>query len=633
MALYLPDPSAVTAWLANANTGKSLEIVAVALSATVAKGAALPITRRLSAPVAPEITETVSACSAAWTASGNTAVTKAKVRQKRKKSRCRKCLIKASRRGSTPSIFYCTRSIPRGICKNPSKLNENIWSGGDVVFKDAGLVRAYLREIGDLMHADRPALSRSQKLVRRVAAFVLAAFVAGVSGMSARASDTITLQVGQSKTISTPGLSRVAIGDSTIAGVVPIGTSQVLVNGKGNGRTTLLVWEDGEEVVYTVDVHDAALDDIASMVKAAVSDPGVKFATFPHALIVKGSVQSRSAYHEISSILSRFESLAKADHYTIVNAVTIATSTDAISRELSGNGAHNVSVEVDGNGNLVVSGEVDTRLEAEQVLARAQALAGAEFSGTGKLVDRLSVKENTQIDIKVYVLEVDNSALGNFGVSLQSATVSPNQPGGFLYSQPFFPITEGGSTGTGGHAFNAGPWVRTTLLAPTLNLLMQSGHARILSSPDLVATSGSAASFLVGGEIPYLYSTGLGQVSVVFKQYGVNLKVTPTLLPNGAVSAAINPDISELDFQNAVSFGGYSVPALDESTISTNVIANDGQSIVMGGLLRRLSQQTIQKIPVLSSLPILGKLFQSKSYQTGESNVVFIMTPRVITTP
>jgi pilus assembly protein CpaC len=447
------------------------------------------------------------------------------------------------------------------------------------------------------------------------------------------ATPQITIKIGQSRTLSTPGLSRVAIGNSSVAGVVPIGTSQVLVNGKGPGQTTLLVWESGRELVYNVNVEDASLDDITAMVKAAVSEPGLRFVTFPNALIVRGTVPSRAAFHRIVGLLARFDELAHAEHFTIVNAVTISTSFDSIARELGSTGAQNVSIEVDKDGNLIVSGMVETRQQAEQVLARAQALAGSEFAGSGKLIDRLTVEKNTQIDIKVYVLEIDNTGLGNLGVSLQSAVPSQGAPGGFQYGQPLFPITEGGVSALGGKAANIGPWIRTTLLAPTLNLLMQTGHVRILSSPDLVATSGSTATFLVGGEIPYIYSTGLNQVSIVFKPYGVNLKVTPTLLPNGSVNTQVDPDISELDYQNAVTFAGYTVPALTETSLSTDVIASDGQSIVMGGLLKRLDEETISKIPLLSSLPILGKLFQSKNYQHGDTNVVFVMTPKVITTP
>jgi pilus assembly protein CpaC len=142
---------------------------------------------------------------------------------------------------------------------------------------------------------------------------------------------------------------------------------------------------------------------------------------------------------------------------------------------------------------------------------------------------------------------------------------------------------------------------------------------------------GTAATFVVGGQIPYVYSTGLGAESVQFKDYGVQLKVTPVILPNGSIQATINPDISDLDYANAVTFNGFSIPAIKESTLSTQVIAKPGESIVMGGLLRRQEARTIQKIPLLSQIPILGKLFQSTTYQRGDSDVIFVMTPTIIT--
>ncbi len=446
----------------------------------------------------------------------------------------------------------------------------------------------------------------------------------------ARADQTITLRTGQSTVLSTPGLSRVAVGNSAIAGVVPVGTSEVVINAKDNGQTTVVVWEGRVQESYTVVVTDGGLDDIASMVKAAVQDPDVRFVNFAHALIVRGKVDTRAQYVQLQTVLTRFEPMAKANHFTIVNAVTLRHSYAQSGRALSVEGARDISVEPDGQGNLIVTGEVDSLEHAEQVLARAQSLAGADFGATGKLIDRLIVNGITQIDIKVYVLEVDQNAASQLGLRLQSSQVNGSVSGGFVYGPPSFPVTENCGSCANGKALSVGPWIRTTLLAPTLDLLMQTGHARILSSPDLVAQSGTEASFLVGGQIPYLFSSGLGQVSVVFKPYGVNLKVTPKLLPNGDVQALVNPDISDLDYQNSVSFGGYTVPALKESTISTSVIAQNGQSIILGGLLKHLDQRVIQKIPVLSSIPVLGKLFQSTQYQMGDTQVVFVMTPSVI---
>jgi pilus assembly protein CpaC len=233
----------------------------------------------------------------------------------------------------------------------------------------------------------------------------------------------------------------------------------------------------------------------------------------------------------------------------------------------------------------------------------------------------------SQIDIKVYVLEVDTTAAKNLGIQLQSATFQPN--GTYTLGPPSFPAVEF-PVGLG-KALTSGAFFRTITLAPTLNLLLQEGHARILSAPDLVTTPGNKATFLVGGSYPIPYSTGLGQVSIQYKDYGVQLNVTPTLLGNGAVEAQISPNVSDLDFSNAVTENGFVIPALKTSTLSTDVITQPGESIIMGGMLRRVEQRTITKIPLLGDIPILGELFRSTNYQHQQSDVVFVMTPTIIT--
>jgi pilus assembly protein CpaC len=165
---------------------------------------------------------------------------------------------------------------------------------------------------------------------------------------------------------------------------------------------------------------------------------------------------------------------------------------------------------------------------------------------------------------------------------------------------------------------------------PTLDLVLQSGHGRILSSPDLVTLPGQDAKFLVGGQIPYTYSAGFGSVSVQFQQYGVQLDVTPTILGDGKIETKIAPTISDLDYTNSVSLNGTTVPGLTISQLSTDVITSEGEAVVMGGMLRHLEQKTIYKVPGLSAIPILGQLFQSVHYTNNETNVVFVMLPTVI---
>ena len=257
-----------------------------------------------------------------------------------------------------------------------------------------------------------------------------------------------------------------------------------------------------------------------------------------------------------------------------------------------------------------------------------RSLAGRNLTAEGKIVDRMSTDTTTQIAIKVSVLEIDRTGLKNLGISLQGATPDPNNPGSFTLGNPSFVAIEG--AGASIPALNVAPFFRLTRLAPTLNLIVQSGHARILSSPDLVTSPGQEASFLVGGEIPYAISSGLGQVSIVFKEYGVKLLMTPTLLGNGTVETKISPEVSDLDFANGITLQGFVVPALKTSKLTTDIVTRDGESVVMGGLLRRVEQRNIDKIPILGDLPILGKLFRSTQYQNTDTDVVFIMTPDVI---
>ena len=120
-------------------------------------------------------------------------------------------------------------------------------------------------------------------------------------------------------------------------------------------------------------------------------------------------------------------------------------------------------------------------------------------------------------------------------------------------------------------------------------------------------------------------------VSIQYENFGVQLNVTPILLGNGSVQAQIAPDISDLDFADGVNQNGFVIPALKESKLSTNVITQPGESIIMGGLVRRVETRTILKIPLLGDLPILGKLFRSTNYQNNQSDVVFVMTPTIIT--
>jgi pilus assembly protein CpaC len=439
----------------------------------------------------------------------------------------------------------------------------------------------------------------------------------------------ISLQSGHSVILKVSGLQRLAIGDGRIAGVVPVGNSQIVINGKAPGHTTVFVWASGGRTTYDVTVTEQEVDDLAQMLRTSVNDPNVEIVSFGKSVVVRGTVRDGAEYAQLSDILSRFDKVASSGGYTVVNAVVVAHPLGDLQRDIANiPGATDIRVDPDGKGNVVVSGHVRDAVTEQAILQRARGIAGQYLASDGKLIDRISTDYVSQVDIKVYVLEVDSTAAKSLGIQLQSA-IFTNGGTQYVIGPPSYPVVE--SPVPPGRALNIGAFFRTVTLAPTLNLMLQEGHARILSAPDLVTTPGNQATFLVGGSYPIPYSTGLGQVSIQYKDYGVQLNVTPTLLGNGAVEAKITPNISDLDFSNAVTENGFVIPALRTSTLSTDVITQAGESIIMGGLLRRVENRTINKIPILGDIPILGQLFRSTSYQNQQSDVVFVMTPEIIT--
>jgi pilus assembly protein CpaC len=476
------------------------------------------------------------------------------------------------------------------------------------------------------------------KLIRRfIAALTFVGFTCAVPGYAQEAAPTraaasvIYVPTGESTTIPMSGITRLAVGDSHIAGVVPVGGNQLLVNGKGEGHTTLFVWQGHTETVYEVVVTEQRLNDYARVIRNAIDEPHVDVFVAKNSIVVSGTVDDVTRFQRVSDVVGRFTTLGRNEKFDVVNAVTVSAQLGPLQEQIGAvAGLAGVHVDLDGKGNVVVSGTVHDRKTAELALAKAGGVAGAFLSSDGKVIDRLAVETTTQIGVKVYVLEVDDTGLSQLGLRLQGANPDPSNPGFFILGNPSFVGLEGAGSSAAGAALNISPFARLTRLAPTLDLIMQSGHAKILSEPNLVTSPGQQATFLVGGEIPYVVSTGLGQVSVSFKEYGVKLNVTPKILGNGNIDSLIAPEISDLDPTNGVAINGFTVPAFKTSKLSTDVITQSGESIVMGGLVRHIDQQTINKIPFLGDLPILGKLFRSKNFQSSKSDVVFILTPEAI---
>jgi pilus assembly protein CpaC len=168
-------------------------------------------------------------------------------------------------------------------------------------------------------------------------------------------------------------------------------------------------------------------------------------------------------------------------------------------------------------------------------------------------------------------------------------------------------------------------------LDAVIDALDQNGLVTILAEPNLTAMSGETASFLAGGEFPIIIPGGtLGQTTVEFKQYGVSLAFTPVVLANGQITMRVRPEVSELSNAGAVEISGTNIPGITTRRTETSIELSSGQSFAISGLLQNNNTDSINKVPGLGDLPVLGPLFRSTQFQHNESELVVIVTPYLV---
>jgi pilus assembly protein CpaC len=270
-------------------------------------------------------------------------------------------------------------------------------------------------------------------------------------------------------------------------------------------------------------------------------------------------------------------------------------------------------------------------------------------SGAGKVVNLLNVQvpsADPQILLKVRFASVDRNKAKDLGINLFSlgfgnviGAISTGQ-----YSPPS--ISNGGSSGGSGSITTPGG--QATLsnegnifaflpglgLGATIKALETKGVVEVLAQPNVLAANGKQASFLAGGEYPYPVvqgtSSGATAVTIMFKEYGVRLNFIPTITARGSIRLQVAPEVSALDFSNAVQVSGFNVPAITTRKVNTEVELSDGQSFVIGGLLDNRETETFEKIPFIGDIPYIGKFFQSKSVNRTNTELIVIVTPEIV---
>jgi pilus assembly protein CpaC len=402
---------------------------------------------------------------------------------------------------------------------------------------------------------------------------VALAFAPGCQAQQNDASpDELFVVAGKSILVNTAvPVARIAVGSMEIAEVTVISPQQLMLNGKAAGTTSLILWQAG------------------------------------------GGQQ----FFDVTVRPSTFAADARLD-----------SARRQLKKELPGQ-AIDVTSE---NETLFLRGKVSDALSAE----RAAAIAGA----LGKVVNLLYVDAppaETQILLRVRFASVDRSRSSALGLNLISTGAANTV--GTLGTQQFsppvvVPNASGTATVTLADALNLFLLRSDLNLGATIKALETRGLLQILAEPNVLAIDGRRASFLAGGEFPFPTiqggGSGVGQITIQFREYGIRLNFTPRITPRGTIHLDVAPEVSALDYTNGLTVQGFSVPALTTRKMSTEVELGEGQSFAIGGLIDNRLTKTFEKIPFLGDIPILGKFFQSQLLNRNNTELLVIVTPEIV---
>jgi pilus assembly protein CpaC len=279
------------------------------------------------------------------------------------------------------------------------------------------------------------------------------------------------------------------------------------------------------------------------------------------------------------------------------------------------------------NGSIVLTGQVDNPIQAQELRELAERYLGDKET----LLNRVQVDAPTQVHLRVRVAEVSRDVLKQFGINLEaflktgdfafglvSGRAVTNAAGSFLRDA-------GGANSAFGN-FSSG----NDSVNAAIDALAEEGLVNVLAEPNLTALSGETASFLAGGEFPIPVDNGTNGLSIEFKDFGISLAFTPTVLSADRISLKVRPEVSDLSEKGSITINGLVIPGLATRRAETTVELGSGQSFAIGGLMSSDIQTRLSKYPGLGDLPVLGVLFRSQRFQSNETELVIIVTPYLV---
>ncbi|WP_305988891.1 type II and III secretion system protein family protein [Roseibium sp. MMSF_3544] len=275
------------------------------------------------------------------------------------------------------------------------------------------------------------------------------------------------------------------------------------------------------------------------------------------------------------------------------------------------------------NGNVILSGSARSTLEAQQAADIAAKFQGADATD---VVNLIAVSGKDQVHLKVTVAEVERSIIKQLGVQFSGSVGTGNWTPSFSNTPGFNVNPSIVNQATAGFSFASG----SASISAQVQALQRDGVIKTLAEPTLTAISGENASFLAGGEFPIPVAQDNDTVSVEFKKFGVGLDFTPVVLSGGRISLRVLTEVSELSNEGAVTAGGITISALKVRRAESTMELPSGGTLVMAGLLQESYQQSLEGIPGLMQIPVLGALFKSRDFLRDQTELAVFVTPYVV---